>query len=123
MGATSPVSQHQTGQQINQHLIGQQMSQNSFYQTSRRDFLSQGQKGFYSSGQYGGATYTDAALLKQSQLSALYTWETNGIYLVKVHSETTTLFLMDTNDDHGLYSLLTRLFRVVGCIEMTNCHL
>ncbi|XP_062308283.1 desmocollin 2-like protein isoform X2 [Osmerus eperlanus] len=83
MEATSPVSQHQTGQQINQHLIGQQMSQNSFYQTSRRDFLSQGQKGFYSSGRYGGATYTDAALLKQSQLSALYTWQTNGLYLDK----------------------------------------
>ena len=81
MGATSPVSLHQSGQQMSQHLIDQQMSQKSFYQ---RDFMSQGQNGYYSSRGYGGATYTDAAMLKQSQLSALYTWETNGIYLDKV---------------------------------------
>lgn len=79
LGASSPVaSQHLIDQEMDQ-----QISQKNMYQTSRRDFLSHGQSSFYSSRHYGGATYTDAAFFKQSQLSALHTWETNGLYLDK----------------------------------------
>lgn len=90
------------GSDWTQTVIGQQqMNQESIYQTNRRDFLtSQGQSNLYSSGQFGqygqygqygqfgqhgGSMYTDTAFVKQSQLTALNTWKTNGLYLDKVN--------------------------------------
>ncbi|KAM6962570.1 desmocollin 2-like protein [Aplochiton taeniatus] len=67
-------------------LVGQQIqSQESLYHTGRREFLTaQGQSSsFYTSGQYGGATYTDSTLLYPQMQQALHTWQTNGLYLDK----------------------------------------
>ncbi|XP_071393557.1 desmocollin 2-like protein isoform X2 [Centroberyx affinis] len=62
----------------------QTMTQQGMYQSSRRDFMTtQGQSSFYSTGHYGNANYNDSLFYKQSHLSALHTWETNGLYLDK----------------------------------------
>ncbi|KAM4629585.1 desmocollin 2-like protein isoform 2-T2 [Polymixia lowei] len=64
-------------------LLGQQtLTQQSMYRSSRQDFMTaQGQSSFYNSGHYGGGNYSDSLFYKQTHLSALNTWETNGLYL------------------------------------------
>uniref|UniRef100_A0A667Y0G3 Desmocollin 2 like n=1 Tax=Myripristis murdjan TaxID=586833 RepID=A0A667Y0G3_9TELE len=62
----------------------QTMTRQNMYQSNRRDFtMTQGQSGFYTTGHYGNAKYTDSLYYKQSHLSAMHTWETNGLYLDK----------------------------------------
>ncbi|KAM3876229.1 desmocollin 2-like protein [Diretmus argenteus] len=60
----------------------QNMTQQSMYQSTRRDFtMAQGQSSFYTTGHYGNANYHDSLLYKQNHLSALHTWNTNALYL------------------------------------------